>query len=202
MKLISRKEAKDKGLTRYFTGKLCPHGHIEERMVSNGYCIKCSKRSKQQYVKSNAEKVRQSRRSYVQQNPDKKSKWDKTYYEANKSKLLEKSRQRHLANPERKKEMSRQWKKQNADKVRMYNASRKKAIKQATPAWVTADDRFIVQEVYHAAVALEQCTGVKYHVDHIVPIKGQNVCGLNVWWNLRPLPAIENLCKSNSFKEV
>jgi len=59
MKLISRKEAKDKGLKRYFTGKLCPHGHIEERMVSNGYCIECSKKSKQQYVENNVEKVRQ-----------------------------------------------------------------------------------------------------------------------------------------------
>jgi len=41
MEIISRKEAKDKGLLRYFTGKPCPHGHIAERYVSVGGCVEC-----------------------------------------------------------------------------------------------------------------------------------------------------------------
>ena len=40
MQIIKRREAKAKGLKRYFTGKPCPHGHISERNMS-GNCLIC-----------------------------------------------------------------------------------------------------------------------------------------------------------------
>jgi hypothetical protein len=33
LKIISRAKAKALGLTRYYSGKACPHGHVCERLV-------------------------------------------------------------------------------------------------------------------------------------------------------------------------
>ena len=41
MQIITRKEAKEKGLSRYFTGKPCKYGHMSERTVTGGNCIEC-----------------------------------------------------------------------------------------------------------------------------------------------------------------
>jgi hypothetical protein len=40
-KKITRAAALVKGLPRYFTGKLCKHGHVAERFVSNKTCVQC-----------------------------------------------------------------------------------------------------------------------------------------------------------------
>lgn len=69
-------------------------------------------------------------------------------------------------------------------------------IKQryATPKWVTPAD---LKPFYELAAKLTAEHGVEYHVDHIVPIQGENVCGLHAPCNLRVIPASENLSKSN-----
>ena len=41
MKLISRQEAIQQKLTRYFTGNPCKHGHIAEKLLSNRTCVEC-----------------------------------------------------------------------------------------------------------------------------------------------------------------
>ena len=42
--IISKEEAKAKGLKRFFTGVPCPSkGHISERLVSNGGCCECNR---------------------------------------------------------------------------------------------------------------------------------------------------------------
>ena len=69
----------------------------------------------------------------------------------------------------------------------------------ATPSWT---DIKAIQDHYIFAKYLEELSGTKFHVDHIVPLKGKNVCGLHVEYNLQVLPAKENISKSNKLIEA
>jgi hypothetical protein len=64
--IITRAEAKARGLTRYFTAKPCPHGHVCERAVSTRHCMGCDRNRKRAAARkrraANPEAVRQSER--------------------------------------------------------------------------------------------------------------------------------------------
>lgn len=76
-------------------------------------------------------------------------------------------------------------------------SARRRARKlSATPIWAK---HHIIHMIYAKAARLTQETGVKMHVDHIVPLCGHNVCGLHIENNLQILPVVENIRKSNKF---
>jgi hypothetical protein len=74
---------------------------------------------------------------------------------------------------------------------------RKKSVKQATPKWLSAEDKSKIISIYLHARDCQAVTGEPYHVDHIIPLQGETVCGLHVPWNLCVLPAEVNIRKSN-----
>ena len=88
------------------------------------------------------------------------------------------------------------WKKLNTEKVASYNGKRRAVKLSATPQWT---NEFFIEEIYDLArrrTALNS-GGHKWHVDHIVPLKSDLVCGLHVEHNLQVIPALVNARKHN-----
>jgi len=125
---------------------------------------------------------------------------------------LDKKRKEYEADKEKILERNRLWRSKNKDKLAQYGklryqinkdyyiaaANKRHADKlQRTPSWLTQDHLDQIKDIYAHARDCEVVTGDKYHVDHIVPLRGENVCGLHVPWNLQVLPAEVNLAKSN-----
>ena len=76
------------------------------------------------------------------------------------------------------------------------DAARRAKKLQATTQW--GQER--VSDFYQKAKELEALNpGVKYHVDHIVPLVGKNVCGLHNHFNLQILTETENKRKGNAW---
>lgn len=59
--IVSRLEAKSLGLTRYFTGISCKHGHLSERLVSNSTCIECGNGRVRQWAAAQTKEARSNR---------------------------------------------------------------------------------------------------------------------------------------------
>ena len=79
-------------------------------------------------------------------------------------------------------------------------SAKRRAIKlKRTPSWLTEDDLWMMQEAYSLAKEREQYTGIKWHVDHVIPLQGKLVSGLHVPNNLQVITAYDNLSKSNKY---
>jgi len=64
MKIITRKEALKRGLTRYFTGKPCKHGHMVERYTKSSNCVVCRSQTRKAQYDKDPERERQRVREW------------------------------------------------------------------------------------------------------------------------------------------
>lgn len=119
--------------------------------------------------------------------------WHKKHYQEKKDIYL-KARERYSKKHAEKRraefqEFLQKFKK--SDKYKSYvnavSLARHKRIRKSTPPWVCKKE---LKNFY-------QNRPPGYHVDHIIPLNGKNVCGLTVLWNLQYLPKEVNLKKSN-----
>lgn len=83
---------------------------------------------------------------------------------------------------------------------RAESKARRRAAKlQRTPPWFNEGHKQQIREMIMERDRLTKETGIKHHLDHIIPLQGKNVSGLHVPWNLQILTESENCSKSNFF---
>lgn len=189
----SPKEAKQRGVTIYL-GKPCRKCGNEIRKTASRDCRECAKKKWRDYYYENTEKFREIAKIRYQENREYWSIRNKQYYDNNKDYFREKgslwrkdNRNRHLKKLQECKRNRRahHTAKQNERRARKTNA---------TPVWANEEQ---INIIYWIAALCSKQTGRKYNVDHVIPLRGKNVCGLHVSENLRVIPARENLMKGN-----
>ena len=91
------------------------------------------------------------------------------------------------------------WANKNPDKVNTKSKVSGKKRKLRVPRWLTKEQKDYMDAVHMEAKALRK-GGLNVHVDHIIPLCGDNISGLHVPENLEIVPALDNLLKNNNWE--
>lgn len=163
------------------------------------------------FREANADLVREIKKAWRERNAEHARAYAKAYRYSDHTAALERERQWREANgsaekgrrwrelnAEREKERLARWARENRPRMRQKNAERRARKLRATPAWA---DHGAIHGYYEEAVRLTAETGIPHEVDHIVPLKGANVCGLHVQCNLRVVTRTVNRSKNNRMVE-
>ena len=105
-------------------------------------------------------------------------------YRENRKEADKRSYQKHA---EKRRAKTLKYAKNNPGYYSHKARERRGVEKSATPAWADMD---AISRIYEARP-------VGYHVDHIIPLQGDTVCGLHVDYNLQYLTPKENMAKGN-----
>jgi hypothetical protein len=114
MDKIGCREAFESGKTRYFTGEPCKHGHIAERMVSNGVCVDCLNVRRQKNRGEAYERTKAWRLAHPGARAEESRRW----------------RERH---PELAKEIKQRHRAKNIDRIRELDRETRKTMRQKYP---------------------------------------------------------------------
>lgn len=139
-------------------------------------------------------------RDQDKKNRKRKSLYNKDYRKTNKEKIDLKGKIYREQNRDRILKYLKSWRKSNPEKVLTGSRERKKRQKQATPSWLSKDQESQFADMYKLRDECSMLTGDPYEVDHIVPLKGSNISGLHVPWNLQVLPKDLNRSKGNRYE--
>ncbi|MHA8112829.1 hypothetical protein ACX122_06895 [Kosakonia cowanii] len=63
MEIITQRQAIDSGLTRFFTGRECAHGHKSERYTISGECVACNHERARRQQQARAQKIKINRQA-------------------------------------------------------------------------------------------------------------------------------------------
>lgn len=177
--MSSRKEAIAIGAKRY-VGRPCPIGHSGERYTSDGGCVHCA--------------------ANYSASPQKKT-YDAAYYAKNLDRISGVNAARYSRRRAEIMAAVQAWQDENPAAVRAYKEKNKAHRRQLSlrPApWFGELDELVMGEARRLANAREVVTGLRWHVDHVMPLRGRSVCGLHVWNNIQVIPAVVNMRKSNN----
>ena len=215
MNIVGRKQAAAAGLTRYFTGKPCPRGHLSERLVSTRGCLACARQKTDEWAERNRDQLRATKRRWREVNADRVLAARRAWRAANPEKVKRHKASDYQRHSHQRKMIASAWAAANPELVRYYSrayihrhperASARSAAARARRLSAegihTGEDlrRLFVLQGGKCAGCGTNLKGIRFHVDHKHPL----VLGGSNWpENLQLLCASCNLKKgTKSFTE-
>ena len=203
MMRYTRQQAKTLGLPTCYGSTCTKHPELEGLRRVSGACVECSKVNLQNSRASNPERTQaQYRKDYLKMmaKPEiaqKKYERDAQYRKENKESCRATILAWSANNLEKVKSYAKKTKANNKGRVNAHTVRRRLAKINRTPAWLTPDDHWIIEQAYELAAMRTKMFGFSWHVDHTLPLQGKTVSGLHVPTNLQVIPAVENIRKGN-----
>lgn len=158
-------------------------------------CKSCNSGTAKRWVESNKDHYIYVAKKYREANKLAISIAYKKYYVTNKDYRLGTKKKWRDSN----KEHIKKYVQANPHIFRRHSAKRRSQKLNARPSWISQLQHEQIKSLYKQAVDLELATGIKYHVDHRIPLTHPLVCGFDLPINLQLLTQSENCSKSNSF---
>jgi hypothetical protein len=123
----------------------------------------------------------------------------KSWREQNPERRLANRKKEYSMRSDAAKEAARIYRKDNPEKVNAWSRKHQLAKRHRTPAWLSVDDYWMMEQAYELAQLRTKIFGFEWQVDHKIPLQGRLVSGLHVPHNLQVIPAVANRSKSNKF---
>lgn len=207
-KSMARVAAAEKNESVYVPEKPCLRGHALRR-VSDGTCTQCKQINERQRTANNRDaynaRKKQERVTKLPVLAERMRLIRATESIEKRQKRLEqariKQREWRQKNPVCAKSIAakKKYKEDNPAKTRADTVKRRANKMQRTPAWLTAEDYWIIEQAYELAARRTKIFGFAWHVDHVIPLQGKYVSGLHVPTNLQVIPWRDNVAKANRY---
>lgn len=151
------------------------------------------------YYRRNKEKIASHVKKRRMEDPEKIRLIERKSYHKHIETRRQDMRNRIRENPEKNRANYIKWAKNNPGKRNALRAFYRAAKLQATPKWLTKEQKQEIDQYYIDAKELQWLSDPTdpLTVDHIIPLRGKIVSGLHVPWNLQILLKSLNSSKHN-----
>jgi 5-methylcytosine-specific restriction endonuclease McrA len=149
---ISLASARSAGLTRYFTGVPCKHGHVAERFVGNRQCVECGRDHNARFYAGRQAEQQDRSREYYRANKDARCDYGKS-------------------NRDKTRRAVAKWTKANPDKKRAVENTRRARRYAAGGTYSASDIAEILKDQRgRCAYCPTVLTRTNRHIDHITAL--------------------------------
>lgn len=138
MRLVTRQQAKARGLKLYFTGKPCLRGHIDERWTVSGLCLQCGRDHVLTRQRANRAEYTERQKQWRYANAERSNAYMRQWAADNRDRSNEFKRRWRLDNPTAHAEAGRQWVKNNPE-MHLATAANYRARLAAASGTFTAE---------------------------------------------------------------